>query len=173
MTPSMKARTRSGQQIDLLNPDPNDIRLDDIAFALSRIVRFGGHCSGWNVAQHSIEVAKRCPANFAMEGLLHDAAEAYVGDVWRPLKLILGSVYSDVESKFEILIAAKFNLKYPWPDQVKEIDKQVCEMETELFWPSGGKPCPRHFWPVAPEMAESLFLNAFEELSKRTELCRA
>jgi len=78
-------RTRSGRRVDLFDPDPATIDLGDIAFALSHQNRFNGHAGCYSVAEHSVRVSKVC-ASDPLAGLLHDAAEAYVGDLIRPLK---------------------------------------------------------------------------------------
>ncbi|RYF85792.1 MAG: hypothetical protein EOO03_12755, partial [Chitinophagaceae bacterium] len=86
--------TASGLAIDLNNIHSRDININDIATALSRIPRFGGHtCAFYSVAQHSVLVAALAPDYLKKEALLHDAAEAYLGDVIKPLKHILGKKY--------------------------------------------------------------------------------
>lgn len=90
--------TFSGQEIDLSDPDPAAIRIEDIAIALSRIPRWLGHtplCAlPYSVAQHSIHVSKMCEVNgptAALIGLMHDAHEAYLGDLTRPLIHLIGA----------------------------------------------------------------------------------
>jgi len=94
-------QAHSGIDIDLLNPDPSKIRLDDIARCLSRIPRFLGATIGdypWNVAQHSILVESLMPSHSSPEdrlaALLHDAHEAYVGDLPSPVKWAMDEIYS-------------------------------------------------------------------------------
>ncbi len=88
--------THSGMAFDLLSPTPGMVVLEDIAYALSRLCRFTGHCSRhYSVAEHSINVAKQCQLEhgfsdqWAIAALLHDAAEAYIGDLSSPLKGLL------------------------------------------------------------------------------------
>ena len=77
----------SGIVIDPFDPCPGLIRIADIAHALSMLCRFNGHCRHfYSVAEHSVRVAARCPKGLRLEGLLHDAVEAYLGDV-KPLSL--------------------------------------------------------------------------------------
>jgi len=79
--------TYSGIQFFPMDPRPEEVQLIDIAHALSRICRYGGHCLDWySVAQHSVMVSHLVPTAFALEGLLHDAEEAYTGDMIRPIK---------------------------------------------------------------------------------------
>lgn len=100
-------QTVSGIPFDLLDPKPDMVRVDDIAHALSRIVRFNGHTSGepYSVAHHSMLVADLlaswgAPPAIVREGLLHDAAEAYYGDIVSPLKRAMVAICRDV-SDFE------------------------------------------------------------------------
>ncbi len=81
--------TYTGGQFDLLDPDPGDVRLADIAAGLAHTCRFGGQCRQYySVAHHSLHVSRELPDDTRLQalGLLHDAGEAYVGDVPRPLK---------------------------------------------------------------------------------------
>lgn len=156
-----KIKTRSGAMVDLSAPQPSDIRIDDIAYSLARLIRFNGHSPGWSVAQHSIIVSQRCPPHLALEGLLHDAAEAYVGDVTRPLKQMLGKVYRDIELRVESAIATRYGLVYPWPEEIKQADNDMCQSELNCFW-SGAE--PPEYQPVDAITAESMFIAAFTKL---------
>lgn len=79
--------TFSGVQFWPFDPHPDDIHIVDIAHALSRVCRYGGHCLDWySVAQHSIMVSEIVPPRLALHALLHDAEEAYTGDMIRPIK---------------------------------------------------------------------------------------
>lgn len=87
--------TYSGQRVNLLNPDPSTIRIEDIAVSLSRICRFNGHTSDhYSVARHSIAVSLwlvNYPVDVQLAGLLHDAHEAYIGGIATPVKVALGT----------------------------------------------------------------------------------
>lgn len=82
--------TYTGGAVDLFDPDPADVQLLDIAAGLAHVCRFGGHCRAfYSVAHHSIHVSQELPGDsprLQLLGLLHDAGEAYVGDIPRPLK---------------------------------------------------------------------------------------
>lgn len=100
-------QTVSGIPFDLLDPEPDMVRVEDIAHALSRIARFNGHTEGepYSVAHHSMLVADLlaswgAPPAIVREGLLHDAAEAYYGDIVSPLKRAMVAICRDV-SDFE------------------------------------------------------------------------
>lgn len=124
----------SGILVDLNKPTIEMISINDIASALSNICRFGGHCNAfYSVAQHSCVVAALAPEYLCREALLHDAAEAYLGDVIKPLKNIIGIVYEDLEASFMSLIAEKFNLDFDRLAEVKEYDKQALEIEHSAF----------------------------------------
>lgn len=79
--------TMTGRKFDFLYPDTESVHPLDVAWALSNILRFTGHTKpGYTVAQHCIRVSHMVPKELALEGLLHDAAEAYIGDISTPLK---------------------------------------------------------------------------------------
>ncbi len=88
--------TYTGGSFDLFDPDPEDVRLPDIAAGLAHTCRFGGHCRAfYSVAHHSLHVSRELAdagPRLALLGLLHDAGETYVGDVPRPLKSELETV---------------------------------------------------------------------------------
>lgn len=96
-------QTYTGQQFWPLDPRPEDFEIRDIAHALANICRFGGHSRRfYSVAQHSVLVSQLCPPSFAVHGLLHDAAEAYLGDIIRPLKYQAAfEMYREAEARLE------------------------------------------------------------------------
>lgn len=82
--------THSGRQVELCDPQPDQICIEDIAHALSLLCRFTGHVSTfYSVPQHSVLVSRACPPHLRLQGLLHDAQECYVGDWSTPLKASL------------------------------------------------------------------------------------
>lgn len=89
----------SGNLVDLVAPDPATICIEDIAHALSHLCRFTGHVKRFmSVAEHSCNVAADLPREVRLAGLLHDSAEAYLGDVSTPLKALLPA-YREMEHK--------------------------------------------------------------------------
>ena len=104
--------TFSGYQIDVLNPNPKHIFIEDIAHVLSLMPRFGGHTRKfYSVASHSIWVAKHLKEH-KLEGLLHDATEAYLVDIPRPIKPHLTN-YKKIEDNLMNVIFNKFGLEFP------------------------------------------------------------
>lgn len=101
--------TNSGQKIDYLNPDPAAFNASDITDALARLPRFLGHTMPfYSVAQHSLRVAEIVDPRFRLEALLHDAAEAYMGDIPSPLKRLLGPAWHEIEERVAAAIMLRF-----------------------------------------------------------------
>lgn len=107
--------TRSGKLFDYMAPTADMVELDDIAHALSNLCRFTGHCDRfYSVAEHSVLVSRLVPNDLALAGLLHDATEAYCGDVNSPLKSLLGA-YRAIEARVAAVIEEKFKVKFGHP----------------------------------------------------------
>ncbi len=103
-------QTVNGRQFWPLSPNTSDVFIDDIAHALSLLCRFGGHCrTFYSVAEHSVRVSLAVPAKDALAGLMHDAAEAYVVDMPRPIKRHLRD-YRRIEDRVANVIAKRFGL---------------------------------------------------------------
>jgi len=112
----------SGKPFFPLDPRPDEIEIDDIAIALSRICRFGGHTTTfYSVAEHSILVSLLVPDEHRLTALLHDATEAYIGDMIRPLKSQIPQ-FSEIENNLWGAIAERFSLPVEMPSCVKEAD---------------------------------------------------
>jgi 5'-deoxynucleotidase YfbR-like HD superfamily hydrolase len=130
-------RTNSGIYYNLLEPTVEMIDINDIAHALSNMPRFGGHLqSNYSVAQHSVMVMNTLDVfghrDILLEGLLHDASEAYLMDLPSPIKALLPGYY-EMEDRICKVIAEKFGLQYPWPDPVKQADKEQLEFEWSYY----------------------------------------
>lgn len=105
--------TATGGRWYLTEPHPDDVRIEDIAHALSHVCRFGGHCREfYSVAEHSVHVLhllqRTYPEDYLlhMHGLIHDASEAFIGDVVRPLKITMPD-YQQLEAKtMEVILGA-------------------------------------------------------------------
>lgn len=125
----------SGKIISLKNPTSEMIDIKDIAGALCKICRFGGQISTfYSVAQHSVLVTSLAPKELKKEALLHDATEAYLGDVIKPLKVMLGYVYEELETQFNYAISAAFKVDLVTSyDALKPYDLKALKLEHEAL----------------------------------------
>lgn len=120
--------THSGIAFDILEPTVEMVSIEDIAHSLSQMNRFTGHCRfPYPVAQHSRLVSYLVPDEYALWGLLHDASEAYIGDMNRPLKhfSLAGNEYRKVEDRVMEVVCRKFRLDFAEPEAVKIADTQM------------------------------------------------
>ena len=131
--------TYSGIAFDLRDPQLAMVRLEDIVHSLSLMNRFNGAALfPYSVAQHSLHVAELLPPELRLEGLLHDAAEAFIGDMVSPLKQVMPE-YKAVEARISTVVAEVFGLFYPEPAAVKQADLAVLAAEREqVLGPSYG-----------------------------------
>lgn len=167
-------QTFSGVRFDLNDPQPECVRLTDIAVALSRINRFTGHTlyAPYSVAEHSVRVSHAVPARDAAWGLMHDAAEAYVGDVGSPLKGMLGATFESIEIAVLNEIRRKYRLDAGIPDSVRHADKVLLSTErrdlmvdsTDVDWGALPKPLTERIVPWSAEDACHAFLRRATEL---------
>ena len=127
--------THSGQQFDLLRPTAGMIKPLDIAHALSNLCRFNGHTrTHYSVAQHSLIVASLVPAKHQLAALLHDATEAYVGDMTRPLKAVLPE-YKYIEHQIWLAVCERFNILPDLPACVSFADMVALATERRDLLP--------------------------------------
>jgi len=180
--------THTGRRFFLRDPDPADVNVEDIAHALSHLCRYTGHCSQfYSVAEHSVilcnaymlahplepgqEAVSREHLQGAMDVLMHDAAEAYVGDVARPLKQLVPD-YRVIEAGVERAVATAMGLTYPHPAFVKELDTRIMVDEraqvmarTAHDWSTDGlEPLGAQVRFLAPHLAKSTFLYFWKRL---------
>lgn len=115
-----------------LDPQPNEINVSDIAHALSQICRYGGHTKRfYSVAEHSVHVSRLVPANLAMAGLLHDAAEGLgCCDLPRPIKRYLPD-YRVIEDRIMEAVARRFGFTWPLDLAIKEVDTRIIANERQ------------------------------------------
>lgn len=141
-----KIRTVSGRIVDLYEPDTGEIDIQDIAVSLSNLCRYGGHVhEHYSVAEHSVLCA--CEAmNDGVERelvkaiLLHDAAEAYIGDVPRPIKNVISDCYAPLEAIFERAIEQRFGVNFEkHKDVIKHYDMTIFFEECRTFDPGNVK----------------------------------
>jgi hypothetical protein len=122
-------QTRNGIAFYPIDPRPEEINIFDISSALSKQCRYAGHCiRPYSVAEHCVHVSMASPHEYALTALMHDASEAYLVDIPRPLKRMM-SQYREIEAKLEQVIADKYNLTYPFPKAVKDIDNRILSDE--------------------------------------------
>jgi len=122
-------RTASGLYLNILNPKPEQISLTDIAHALSNLCRFAGHTpTFYSVAQHSYLAASLVAHEHKLATLFHDATEAYLVDIPRPLKKHLPE-YKPIEENLMKVIASKFGFQFPFHPEVKKADETMLKLE--------------------------------------------
>ncbi len=128
--------THSGIRFFPLCPKPEEILIEDIAFSLSNINRFGGHVKAYSVAEHSCHVSDLLEDDLKLQGLLHDSAESYLGDMVRPLKQQLPD-YCDIENSLISIIFQKFGLPRKIDPAVKNADNVMLITERNQLMPAG------------------------------------
>lgn len=134
--------TYTGRRFDLLAPRAELVSTLDIAHALSQVARFNGHTRHhYSVAQHSLLVASIVPPGLQLTALLHDATEAYVGDMVRPLKALLPD-YSEIEHGIWLAICDRFNLDPTLPSSIHEADMIALATERRDLMPEHGESWP-------------------------------
>lgn len=162
-------QTFTGRQFWPLDPRPEDVDIVDIAHALSNVCRYAGHSARfYSVAEHSVLVASKADHANKMWALLHDASEAYICDIPRPLKPFI-SDYGDIERRVMRAVADRFYLG-PEPEQVKELDTRILIDESAVLMPNPPAPWRVEGEPLGvsiqcwtPYVARRNFLAAFYE----------
>jgi hypothetical protein len=144
-------QTCSGGRVSVLEPQESEIKLSDIATSISKQCRFNGHCNDfYSVAQHCVLGAKFALKHFdrdtAREFLLHDATEAYVGDLIRPVKIMIPE-FGIVESGFWGAISRRFSVPYEHTDSCQLIDNIMVTWEKRDLLPNSEE------WPRLPEIS--------------------
>jgi len=166
-------QTYSGTKFYPMNIYGSKINIYDIAHALSNVCRFAGHCSQfYSVAQHSVIVSKVVSKENARWGLLHDAAEAYIGDIARPIKHIKGMTgYRKLEREILKVVADRFGLEPKIPNEVKEYDDLVLRNEAKVlgmlqddWFCYNLRDLGFLFVPLSHQDAEENFVNRYIEL---------
>jgi len=134
-------KVSSGHYLDLRDPQPEQIDIKSIAAALSKICRFGGHCPKfYSVAEHCI-LAERLALRHGFQGealdavFLHDAAEAFIGDMVKPLKIMVPE-FQAIESRIEAAIETRFGVDFEkWQPVIKRFDRAMLKCEKLSMWP--------------------------------------
>jgi len=146
----------SGRFINMKHPDPGDITVEDVAHKLAQVNRFGGSTDyPYSVAQHAVFVAERlrrqgASGRLQQLGLHHDDAEAFLGDIPRPWKAMLGDVYRRMTVVFDVAIAKALALPPEFPEDhrnIKAADNYALLVEARRLLPSGG-----HRWDYLKDL---------------------
>lgn len=156
-------RTFTGKYVNVFEPTPEMICIEDIAHSLSFQCRFGGHLPEfYTVAQHSILCSQMVEKEFKLAALLHDASEAYILDIPSPIKKGLSN-YKEIEDNLMKVIAAKFDFKYPLPTEVKLADLGLLNLEWNSLMINEQKD---DFEYMTSKYAKATFLEIFNRLTK-------
>ena len=177
--------TRSGLALDYLNPQPEQISIDDIASGLSNVCRFAGQLDTfYSVAQHSVMVSKAAYREtsdpvIAMQGLLHDASESYTGDCPSPLKKLLAHSWTGFENMLQSIIYKKFGVPTAMHFHVKQADIRWLVTEKEQLQTDGPSwegtayehvnPYGNVIDPLSSTYARAAFLDQFYILKNKIE----
>jgi 5'-deoxynucleotidase YfbR-like HD superfamily hydrolase len=179
----------SGRRLDLLDPSPLDVEIEDIAHGLARVARWNGQTRGdhaFSVAQHSLvveeilrRIAPETEPKWRLAALLHDAPEYVIGDMISPFKAALGVDYKDFEARLESAVHIRFGLPALTPGDVKRLIKQadlisayfeatqIAGFETEEARTFFGAPpagLDVRIAPAPPREAQQAFLSRFDAL---------
>lgn len=171
-------QTYTGRAFYPFDPRPEDVCITDIAHALSQLCRYGGHCRVfYSVAQHSVLVSQHAPDPHKLWALLHDASEAYLVDLPRPIKRSLPD-YRAAEQRIMAAICARYGLPPVEPPEVKLVDNRILADERKaLLTPMAA--VSNHEWGAmeaplgvqivaAPSfVAREMFIDAFVALGGR------
>jgi hypothetical protein len=173
----MQMQTYTGLDFDPMNPDPERINIEDIAHALSLQCRYNGHVHRfYSVAQHSVFVSYLLPRHLMLAGLLHDAAETYLGDLIRPVKQEI-ALYQAIEARLMIAVHRAFGLPYLNSDEqelIRVADNRVLATEARDLikhplipgwdWIKEIEPLKIQINPLSSFDAEFRFLIRFNHL---------
>jgi hypothetical protein len=156
--------TLSGIRFYPLEAEVDKFSIKDIAHALSNICRWGGHTSyHFSVAQHAYIMSHLVSPENAMEALMHDATEAYLGDIPTPIKRLFPE-YLDIEDKLAKKLAVKYKYTYPYPTQVYKYDTVMKRVEHDVLLLGKESPSRIKIERLSQEEAERLFLTRYNEL---------
>jgi len=184
----------SGRRLDLLDPSPFDVEIDDIAQGLARVARWNGQTRGdhaFSVAEHSVIVERICttlepdwPVRWRLAALLHDAPEYVIGDMISPFKAALGYDYKTFEARLEGAIHMRYGLPAELPADVHRVIKRadrICAFfeatqiagfsveEARRFFGRPPKGLTVTIQPKPAGEAQVEFLERFETLLRRAE----
>lgn len=167
--------TYSGKRFNPIDPNVDDISIVDIAHSLSNVCRYGGQCKEfYSVAQHSVICSWEADYSLKKKLLMHDASEAYIGDIIAPLKVTEQyAFYREIEDRLMRAVYQRFDLPNDTEEEAEEIhriDMLVRHTEMRDFGS-----IPKEFWidepkldytiiPLSPKDSKILFLKTFANL---------
>ncbi|SFE14279.1 hypothetical protein SAMN04488523_105124 [Sulfitobacter brevis] len=169
-TPRAWQRMLSGRRLDLLDPTPMDIEIDDIAHGLAFVARWNGQTRGdfaYSVAEHSLlvetlygRIEPRAPAKWRLAALLHDAPEYVIGDMISPVKAAVGPSYGALDERLTGAIHLRFGLPAALPKsvkrQIKRADRISAWMEATQIAGFSEAEATRFFGRFDAELTEGL-----------------
>lgn len=161
-------QTYSGRAFYPLDPQPAHVDMEDIAHGLSNLCRYGGQCRFfYSVAEHSVLLSYAVPPELARWALMHDASEAYLSDVIRPIKPHLHG-YDAIEGRVMDAIAVRFDL-FPWPmpPALKEYDDRILLNEQARLM--GSPPMP---WNVPGEPLSGISVTGWLPMQAKVRFLR-
>jgi len=174
--------TRTGRRVDLLDPSASMIEPADIAQSLSMQCRFNGHTRAfYSVAQHCYLVADLVPEQYQLQALLHDATEAYVGDLVSPLKAVLPE-YRQIESRIWHAICHRFDIEPDAPPCIHDADLIALATERRDLMPDhpdpwaclvGTQPAAFRIRPWTQPEAAQFYFDRLMQLLATTHRARA
>ncbi|MEQ9260202.1 MAG: HD family hydrolase [Roseovarius sp.] len=160
----------SGRRLDLLDPTPVDIEIEDIAHGLSFVARWNGQTNGdfaYSVAEHSLlveaifaRISPKAPPKWRLAALLHDAPEYVIGDMISPVKNAVGPGYDELDKRLAAAIHLRFGLPAAIPAtvkrQIKRADKVSAWMEATQIAGFSTEEANRFFGEPGPALMEGL-----------------
>lgn len=187
--PRVWQRMLSGRRLDLADPSPMDVEVEDIAHGLARVARWNGQTKGahaFSVAEHSVIVEAICrelQPNLStidsLTALLHDSPEYVIGDMISPFKALLGDSYKDIESRLQEAIHIRYGLRPVTPQRLKKLIKRAdhisawheavqlagfSEQEANKLFGHRPKSIELKLTPLSVNKAQALFLDRFNML---------
>ncbi|HMJ16553.1 MAG TPA: hypothetical protein VK524_34300 [Polyangiaceae bacterium] len=155
----------------MLDPRPEEVHVSDIAHSLSLQCRFAGHCREfYSVGNHCLLASHIVDPSYALDALLHDAAEAYLSDLCAPVKWLLPE-YKTLEARVFAAIATRFGISPVTPAEVKHVDMILLATEARDLmapppepWMQLPEPLPTRIEPMSSREAKLQFIERYHEL---------
>lgn len=176
--PKYWTQSASGEVFRLGDLENNVYLIEDIATSLAKQCRYNGNCRHfYSVAQHCVLASRMAPPEHKLAALMHDASEAYIGDITRPVKKALTGLEA-TEDRLHAVIFSRFGLAFPMAPEIDVIDRRMLRTEMALLMPhcdpvawgyedvepyEGILTSPASLWTW--EQAEYSFIQAFEKLT--------